>query len=127
MKCFYHASADAVGTCKHCHRGVCRECAAERDGGLACRGRCEASVDQVNALIARNIQVGVKARPLSLVALIVFAGAFGTLLYLAAIEENQNVRIMFYILSAFSFVGMLGQISILKSWLVRRAAQKSKP
>ena len=127
MKCFYHAGADAVGTCKHCHRGVCRECAAERDGGIACRGRCEASVDQVNALIARNIQVGVKARPLSLVALLVFVGAFATLLYLAAIEENQSVRIMYYILSAFSFVGVLGQISILKSWLVRRAAENRKP
>jgi predicted membrane channel-forming protein YqfA (hemolysin III family) len=80
----------------------------------------------VNALIARNIQVGVKARPLSLVALAVFIGACGTLLYLAAIEENQSVRIMFYILSAFSFVGVLGQISILRSWLVRRAAQQRK-
>jgi len=78
MKCFYHAQADAVGTCKHCHRGVCRECAAERDGGIACRGRCEGAVDQVNALIARNIQVGVKARPLSFVALAVFVEHFGS-------------------------------------------------
>jgi hypothetical protein len=124
MKCFYHAAADAVGTCKHCHRGICRDCAAERDGGLACRGRCEGAVDQVNALIARNIQVGVKARPLSIVALIVFVGAFATLLYLALTEENQSVRTMLYILSAFSFVGVLGQASILRSWLVRRAAQK---
>jgi hypothetical protein len=126
MKCFYHESADAVGTCKHCHRGVCRECAAERDGGIACRGRCEASVDQVNALIARNIQVGVKSRPLSLLALLVFVGAFGALLYLAATEESQNVRIMYYILAALCFVGVLGQVSILKSWLVRRAAQQRK-
>jgi predicted membrane channel-forming protein YqfA (hemolysin III family) len=81
----------------------------------------------VNALIARNIQVGVKGRPLSIVALLVFAGAFGTLLYLAATEENQSVRTMLYILSAFSFMGVLGQISILRTWLVRRVAQKRKP
>lgn len=124
MKCFYHAEADAVGTCKHCHRGICRECAAERDGGLACRGRCEVAVDQVNALIARNIHVGLRARPLSFVAFAVFVTAFVALPYLAVNEENQNVRTMLYLLSAFSFVGALGQASILRSWLLRKAAQK---
>jgi hypothetical protein len=124
MKCFYHAHADAVGTCKHCHRGVCCDCAAERDGGLACRGRCEGAVDQVTALIARNIHVGVRGRPLSFVAFAVFTTAFVALLYLAVNEENQNVRTMLYLLSAFSFVGTLGQASILRSWLLRKAAQK---
>jgi hypothetical protein len=124
MKCFYHPQADAVGTCKHCHRGICRECAAEREGGLACRGRCESQVDFVNALIQRNIQVGVKARPLSLISLLVFAGAFVALLYMGLHEDNANVRTMIYLLSAFCFVGVIGQVSILKSWLARRAAQK---
>lgn len=44
MKCFYHAESDAVGTCLSCHRGVCRECAAESERGIACRGRCEVEV-----------------------------------------------------------------------------------
>ncbi len=120
MKCFYHAAADAVGSCKHCHRGVCRDCAAERDGGIACRGRCEGQVDQVNALIQRNIQVGVRSRPMSLIALAVFLGAFCVLIYLAMEEENASVRIMYILLAAFSFIGLLGQLSILKSWLSRR-------
>jgi hypothetical protein len=127
MKCFYHAEADAVGTCKHCHRGVCRECAAEREGGIACRNRCEAQVDQVNALIQRNILVGVKARPLSLVALVVFAGAFFALLYLSLNEDNPSVRTMLYLLTAFCFVAVLGQLSILRSWLARRAAKERQP
>jgi hypothetical protein len=127
MKCFYHAEADAVGTCKHCHRGVCRECAAEREGGLACRGHCEAQVDQVNALIQRNIQVGVKARPLSLIALLVFAGAFFALLYLSLTEDNPSVRTMLYLLTAFCFVAVMGQLSILRSWLTRGAARTREP
>src|SRR5580765_5126141 len=120
MRCFYHADAEAVGTCTHCHRGICRSCAAECDGGLACGGRCETAVDQVSVLIARNIQVGVKGRPLSLVALAVFVTALVALLYLAVNEENQNVRTMLYLLAAFSFVGALGQASILRSWFLRR-------
>ncbi len=124
MKCFYHAEADAVGSCKHCHRGVCRACAAEREGGIACKDRHEAAVDQVSALIQRNIHVGLKARPLSLVALLVFLVALGAMLYLALNEENPSVRTMFYLLAAFSFVGLMGQLSILRSWLARRAADK---
>jgi hypothetical protein len=38
-------------------------CGAERDGGLACKDRHEKEVDQVTALIRRNVQVGVKAQP----------------------------------------------------------------
>ena len=127
MKCFYHPEASAVGTCKHCHRGLCRNCASEREGGLACRGRCEAMVDQVSALVQRNIHVGVKARPLSFVALAVFVGAFAALLYLALTEENQSVRTMLYLLAAFSFVGAMGQASIVRSWLARRTAPKRAP
>src|SRR5262245_8963902 len=127
MKCFYHADAEAVGTCKHCHRGVCRACAAERDGGIACLNRCESAVDQVNALIRRNIEVGVKAMPLSLVALLVFLSAFCVMIYLALREENPSVRLMYYLLAAFSLIGLMGQVSILRSWLARRATQKRVP
>ena len=127
MKCFYHPEADAVGTCKHCQRGICRTCAAEREGGLACKGRCESQVDQVSALIQRNIHVGVRARPLSFVALAVFLGGFVALLYLATHEDNPSVRTMLYLLPAFCFVGLMGQASILRSWFVRRAAQNRVP
>jgi hypothetical protein len=123
MKCFYHPQADAVGTCKNCQRGLCPACAAERAEGLACRGRCEAKVDAVSALIARNIHVGVRARPLSLVALAVFVVAMGALFYLATQEGNPNVRTMLYLLAAFSFVGALGQTSVLRSWLVNRSGK----
>jgi hypothetical protein len=123
LKCFYHPSADAIGLCKHCQRGLCSACGAERDGGLACRDRHEKEVDQVTALIRRNVQVGVKAQPLSLVAFAVFIVALLVLINLAINEENPNVRTIYYMLSAFAFVVVLGQVPVIRAMLAR----KSKP
>ena len=47
MNCFDHPGVPAVGVCNHCMRGLCRECAVETEGLLACRGRCEAIVDEL--------------------------------------------------------------------------------
>jgi heme A synthase len=121
MKCFNHPQTDAVGTCKHCQRGLCHECASEREGGLACRGRCEAQVDAVNALIRRNIQVGLRSRLVSLVAFFVFLAALITLVYLALNEENANVRTMLYMIAAISFVAILGQVSVIRTMLKRKS------
>jgi hypothetical protein len=57
MRCFYHEDKEAVGTCKSCGRGLCRECAVELPKSLACRGRCEADAQAVTRLIDRNIQI----------------------------------------------------------------------
>jgi hypothetical protein len=123
MRCFYHPQIEAVGICKHCQRGICHECASERDGGLACRGRCEASVDAVTALIRRNVQVGVKARPINFVAFAVFAVAVIVLFYLAVNEENRSVRTILYVVTAFSFVAVLGQLSVIRTMLMRKSRQ----
>src|SRR5207302_6215916 len=56
MKCFYHETRDAIGVCKSCGKGLCRECAVDLDKGLACRGRCEEDARAVIALIDRNIR-----------------------------------------------------------------------
>ena len=121
MQCFYHPDAPATGLCKHCSRGICTACASERDGGLACRDRHESQVDQVSALIRRNVQVGVKSRPLSLIAFAIFVIAVLVLIDLALNEENPNVRIMLYMLAAFSFVAVLGQVPVLRSMLARKS------
>lgn len=55
MKCFNHDGRDAVGTCKSCGKGVCRECAVDMGKGLACRDRCEKDVSNVISLIDQNI------------------------------------------------------------------------
>lgn len=54
MRCFYHRDVEAVGACKSCGRGLCPECAHDVGNGLACLNRCEAEVESLNRIIARN-------------------------------------------------------------------------
>ena len=55
MNCFHHPEISAVGLCKHCQRGLCSECAAIVDDVLACKGRHEDEVRQLEQLTARNL------------------------------------------------------------------------
>jgi hypothetical protein len=78
MKCFYHPDVDAVGTCKNCSRGLCPGSLAEVEDGIACKGRCEAQVAVLNALLARSQRMG-RLRPFSLatgvgIGLVMIAG-----------------------------------------------------
>ncbi len=57
MRCFYHEDREAVGSCKSCGKGVCRDCAVDLIKGLACRGPCEADAQALIQLIDRNIQL----------------------------------------------------------------------
>lgn len=50
MECFYHSSVAAAGTCKNCHRGICRECLSEVPEGIACRERCERQATAIGKL-----------------------------------------------------------------------------
>lgn len=61
MECFYHEGQPAVGSCRSCLKGLCRQCAAELEGGLACTGRCESMVEAVVA----TIQQGARYRAVS--------------------------------------------------------------
>lgn len=54
MKCFNHPQNDAVGSCKHCLRGVCAQCAKDSGVGLACSEACESQIKSVHALVERN-------------------------------------------------------------------------
>ena len=56
MKCFNHVSADAIGTCKSCGKGLCRECFTDLGKGLACRSRCEEDVRSLIEVIDRNVR-----------------------------------------------------------------------
>ena len=53
MECFYHEGASAVGSCRACLKGLCRSCAVELEGGLACPSRC---VPMVRAVVASLVQ-----------------------------------------------------------------------
>ena len=40
MKCYNHHSADAVGVCKNCSRGICPDCITDTGYGVACSNSC---------------------------------------------------------------------------------------
>jgi len=52
MKCYYHPEQEAVGICKSCNKGICRECATDVTNGLACKGICEDEVKALNEITA---------------------------------------------------------------------------
>lgn len=54
MKCFNHHESDSVGQCKHCYKGLCKECAADTGVGIACKGLHEQDVEFLHSLIENN-------------------------------------------------------------------------
>jgi len=67
MKCFNHQDMDAVGTCKHCNKGLCNTCSTDLSFGLACKNSHEKQVEQVNMVIEKNIMMYSKASTNSLI------------------------------------------------------------
>ena len=64
MRCYYHQDRDAVGLCKSCGKGLCADCQTDLGQGLACKGRCEARVRDLIALIDHNVRVAPAAQTL---------------------------------------------------------------
>ena len=56
MECFYHERAAAVGSCRACLKGLCRGCAVELEGGLACPGRCEPQVRGIVLTLQQSVR-----------------------------------------------------------------------
>jgi hypothetical protein len=57
MKCYYHPQLEAVAVCKHCHRGLCADCALEVSGGIACKSgkqNCPEEVREMHAAVLRG-------------------------------------------------------------------------
>jgi hypothetical protein len=54
MKCFRHPENDAVGSCKHCAKGVCSQCVRDTGWGVACSEPCEHEVFALRSMIERN-------------------------------------------------------------------------
>ena len=55
MVCYYHPEKPAVGTCKHCQRGLCSDCAALVDDVLACKDQHEEQVYALEEMTKQNI------------------------------------------------------------------------
>ena len=57
MKCFYHNESDALGICKHCQKGVCKECLSLVDNSISCKESCEEDVAALNYMIEKGKKV----------------------------------------------------------------------
>jgi hypothetical protein len=55
MVCYYHPDRQAVGTCKHCQRGICSECSTLVNDTLACKDRHEDQVRASDLALRRNV------------------------------------------------------------------------
>jgi len=111
MNCFYHPEITAIGTCKSCSRGLCRECAAEQDGGLACRNRCEQEVDQLTALVQYSATVRALAEkrfPAQRVATALpgaFIALFGALFIWAGFGADPRIWVLVALGTLFALFG----------------------
>ncbi len=54
MECFVHEGRYAVGSCKFCCKGVCRDCVQDSDAGVVCSQACATEVQNLHIL---NTQV----------------------------------------------------------------------
>lgn len=108
MQCFAHDDAAAVGVCRNCGRGLCRGCAAETPGGLACRGRCEAEVAETAQMVRRGVvanrgSIGVQGAMLVLTTL--GAAAFGySAITQAFIDGDWQFGLLYGVLAALMAV-----------------------
>ena len=91
MNCYVHPSINAVGTCVHCGRAVCTECATVVGGRVYCRN-CSASgaplqqAGRTNALAIASLVLGLLSIPM------VFCYGGGILLGIAAFITGLIAR-----------------------------------
>jgi hypothetical protein len=105
MKCFKHGAVDAVGVCKHCNKGLCRECAVEVAGSLSCRGACEAQVALVNRLaVQAGSSYGKTSRAYLRATAMYFLLAIVFLVF-AFQQQGTYLRIFLIIMAAVFAVG----------------------
>ena len=57
MLCYRHPSAQAVGACKACYKGICSDCASDTGNGLACTESCQTKVADINEMNERSLKI----------------------------------------------------------------------
>ena len=55
--CYRHPSAQAIGACKACYKGICPDCAFDTGNGLACTESCQTMVANINEMNERSLKI----------------------------------------------------------------------
>lgn len=53
MKCYNHNNVDAIGTCKACSKGLCKECHTDNGNSIVCTTTCITEVNKAKGLVER--------------------------------------------------------------------------
>ncbi|KLV04619.1 hypothetical protein ABT56_14240 [Photobacterium aquae] len=54
MNCYHHENNPANGTCKNCHKAICKECAIDTGRRIACSHECAKDVSDYNLLMDKS-------------------------------------------------------------------------
>lgn len=108
MRCYYHPDKEAVGICKNCHKGLCPDCAADVENGIACRDRCENRVRALNEALEKGKRAYGRTRTLySRIALIcLLMGVLILLVGLALLSEVGVILIptgLIFVLASYFY------------------------
>lgn len=76
MKCYQHPETDAVGICRHCAKGVCKQCGVLVENCLACRYSCEQQVARTLRTVERGTRT-MEQHPRNLKAMAAILGLAG--------------------------------------------------
>ncbi|MBA3685177.1 MAG: hypothetical protein H0W72_08055 [Planctomycetes bacterium] len=93
MKCFLHTSADAVGSCKFCHKGLCAACVGDSGYGLACSESCKAELLSIKDMMTKSKMLygQTKGRFPILAIMLVSMGGLFSVIGLASIKTGRGI------------------------------------
>jgi hypothetical protein len=117
MKCFNHQEQDAVAFCKHCFKGLCRQCVVEAPGGASCRGICQEEVAALHLLVLRSKTAYQKTSKAQLLTAMFFLVVGSTFLVFGFLEAIPPLKIGLF---------TLGTIFILWGVFAWRSAKEFK-
>ena len=121
MECFYHAGVSAVGSCRACLKGLCRECAIELQAALACPSGCE---PMARALVA-SLQQSLRFQAVS-TGLLRSARGLWLGLTLVALSVGAFVVVWGLSLPAFREIALLGIPFLILGILAARLARNTR-
>lgn len=100
MLCFNHTDRQAVGVCKSCQRGICTECATDLGHGLACKGKHELQVEDLESIVRQSTRI-YAAAPKTRNAVPLFFGFMGVVFSIFGFIQEDGI-------TDFSFLLGLG-------------------
>lgn len=104
-KAALHSST--VGLCKHCSKGLCKDCLTDLGHGLSCKDSHETQVDLLNLLIERNAKDS-SAAPRNIWIMPTFYLFMGIIFIgLGIIKDKSLISFPILMGSGFAFFGIV--------------------